>query len=1004
ALKQTVESEGTMFAHLASGEKLTIDAKNQVRKENQLAVYTGAFGPTTNNNEWGHEIFVYNEMKVTAIYQKGAIAPGGKGATIPQGGFVLSAHGTAVNERILQVALGETITLEGVGELTPPVVAGVYVEQADGVKIGVDGHNIGRQDNKLMIYTDAYGKKTQTNQWGYEVAIDETGTVSAIRATGEGDASGMTIPKRGYVLSAHGTRRDELKTLQVGDTLTLHGLSLVDLNKSVTFSLTALNPNAVSNPDGVDATGKPFPGFRGADQLVAYDTNWTDSMTGTNDYGYELIVSGTPDVGTITAIGGNNSVIPTDGYVLSGHGEAASFLINEGLVGASVVLDEVAGTVTISVTPHSLLSSAEGEIFKAQGMYDEAKAELRDIDYEGAIEALNAAENHFEQAVILAEKLENGEVSDENQYAFLDQIDAIKANTLLVQYRTLESKAVEGRAIWHRPSEVTLVAVQATLAELQANNMNVLFLETFFNGNTIYPSDHEIAVQRPEFAAADYGQYGNDLLAAFVGEAEQYGIEVHAWVHDFFVGYEGYGSPVLEQKPEWTLLNYDGTAETKLEGGVYYFMDPSNPEVRQFLLDIYSEMVNEYEIDGLQLDYIRYPVGRYKTDTGYNKSSMDRFKADMGIDPNADIQVLMDKDVTPEWETYWNQWNEWKQNNISTFVEEAQATLKTINPELVVSTAIFADIEEAKNTKMQNWPLWVESGWIDITAPMAYYKDTQTVQNKVQDMVQYVNGNALNYAGIAPTFIGMSPEHNAYQVQAARDASAQGSAIFASQNLLGLSDVQTVFSEGTHRKTAVAPHAEIEAVLQAGLDDIVEEAEGIYIPGGYMSEEQLARFIADYENLFVQTASEVDFTSLATQTEILANNSEIYAEGTASERISEDLLYLTNIYQTRANISPMIDAEEPTPTPDVPNTDQPEQNFGPEGDVTPEVTPEADTGFGPEGDVTPEVTPEADTGFGPEGDVTPALPNTGDLTQATLIVGGITTAIAGAWMTLRRKK
>lgn len=811
----------------------------------------------------------------------------------------LAAQALPLQIMTVQANAGQTVQQE---QVTPH--SEMYVETTAGNKITIDLHNTGRKDNTMVIYTDSYGKKTQTNPWGYEVAVDQNGTVSEIRKTGEGDDSGMAIPARGYVLSAHGAKRELLHSLQVGDKLTLHGLSLVDLNKSVTFELTALNPNATNNPGGVDASGTPFPGFRGGDQLVAYDADWESETTGTNDYGYELIVTGTKEDGVITSIGGNNSVVPSDGYVLSGHGTAATFLINEGLVGAKVTLDEASKEVTISVTPQSLLTMAEAEITNAEARYTNAQAEVRDIPYELAAEAIQTAKTHYQEAVELAKQLEDETlVTDELQYAFLDAVDAVKNNALLVQYRTLESRVVEGRAIWHRPTETSLAGVQSTLASLQANNINVLYLETFFSGYTIYPSANEIAVQRPEFANANYGDYGNDLLQAFVEEAKNYGIEVHTWVHDFFVGYEGFGSAILEQKPEWTLLNYDGTASQKLEGGPYYFMDPSNPEVRAFLIDIYSEMVTNYQIDGLQLDYIRYPVGRYKNDNGYNEGSIQRFKEATGLPADADIRALMDKDTNPEWETYWNQWNSWKQNNISTFVAEVQDTLKGINQELVISTAIFADIEEAKNTKMQNWPLWVESGWIDVTAPMAYYKDTKTVEAKVSAMVEYVGGNALNYAGLAPTFIGMTPEHNAYQIQAARDASAQGSAIFASQNVLGLEDVQTVLTEGTHREQAVAPHGDVQAILDATFADITDKAQRLYLPQGYMTAEQLAQLTKDFEKVTSPSKNEAtSLKNIGKDLQKIANKTTTYAQGAASERLQEDFNYLADIFATRANM------------------------------------------------------------------------------------------------------
>lgn len=87
---------------------------------------------------------------------------------------------------------------------------------------------------------------------------------------------------------------------------------------------------------------------------------------------------------------------------------------------------------------------------------------------------------------------------------------------------------------------------------------------------------------------------------------------------------------------------------------------------------------------------------------------------------------------------------------------------------------------------------------------------------------------------------------------------------------------------------------------------------------------------------------------------------------------------------------------------------QPELDFGPEGDVTPEVTPEIDAGasegFGPDGDVTPTVTPTIPTTGTPESNSTTTLPETGEQLQASLLVFGAMLLVAGSILAYRKKQ
>jgi uncharacterized lipoprotein YddW (UPF0748 family) len=794
----------------------------------------------------------------------------------------------------------------------PPKVNAVqeemFVTAKNATKVLIDIKNVVRSGSMIVIYTETFGLTTKTNQWGIEIQVDASGIVTYVRNQGDGDSTGIPIPHRGYVLSSYGAENNKILTdnFKLGDKVSLNGVALVELNKTSSYEYSAIDPNASNNPSGVDASGVPFPGFRGADQIVAYTKDFGTQITGTNDYGFEVRVKGSLDEGYVYEVGGNNTSIPQDGFVLSGHGTGASFLINNAVIGAKININQLTKTLTASVTPESMIAAFEKAYTDSVQAYATAKDGLYDAPLESAKQAIDAGSVKLDSAKQILEQLKTATTNKQDlEFQFIDLLDEVKLNTNLVNYRSMESKKVESRAVWHRPTEMNLDDVIANLDELKSNNFNLIFLETFWQGYTIYPSKVPYVKQNPRFANNTYGVYGNDLLKAYIKEGEKRDIEIHAWCEDFFVGEVSLNpqSPILQQKPEWKLLNYDNSYISKMEGGKYLFMDPSIPEVRKLLLDLYSEIADT-GIKGIQLDYIRYPVGEYKNDSGYGEYSMNTFKALYNIADNVDIRDLMDKDKNPTtWEEVFENWNKWKENNITSFVKSVRDELKAKNSNIMISTAIFPSTTEAIQKKMQNWPLWVQNGWIDITTPMAYFKDTDTVRSSVSTMIQYVNGKALNYAGIAPSFMGLEAKKNADQSRAAQLGHAQGVSIFASQNILGLSDVQEVLKESTFRSAAVLPNDDINKIIKTAFEDILSKADRIYIPSGKMSALQrrsLSNKLKSIENKKLKSSR--DINKVENKIDALKSSILRYSLAPASNRIAEDLEYLNDILKVREDM------------------------------------------------------------------------------------------------------
>ncbi|HPP86125.1 MAG TPA: hypothetical protein PK795_09530, partial [Bacillota bacterium] len=73
--------------------------------------------------------------------------------------------------------------------------------------------------------------------------------------------------------------------------------------------------------------------------------NEAGKTTGTDENAYEVVVGAD---GVIKAVGGHNNTVPEGGYVISGKGDAKSYLIDYAKAGRSVLFDRVTKTVYIN--------------------------------------------------------------------------------------------------------------------------------------------------------------------------------------------------------------------------------------------------------------------------------------------------------------------------------------------------------------------------------------------------------------------------------------------------------------------------------------------------------------------------------------------------------------------------------------------------------------------------------------------------------------------------------
>ena len=134
------------------------------------------------------------------------------------------------------------------------------------------------------------------------------------------------------------------------------------------------------------------------------------------------------------------------------------------------------------------------------------------------------------------------------------------------------------------------------LDRLKAVNVNTVLLQTRVRATTIYPSD--IEPWDGCLSGKPGKSPGYDALQYAIDECHKRGMELHAWVVTIPVGkWNTYGCQQLRRR-YGSLIKHIGE-----EG----YMDPESSQTADYIARMCEEMTRRYDIDGIHLDYIRYP-------------------------------------------------------------------------------------------------------------------------------------------------------------------------------------------------------------------------------------------------------------------------------------------------------------------------------------------------------------------------------------------------------------
>tara|TARA_B100001113_G_scaffold347633_1_gene340324 strand:- start:395 stop:2257 length:1863 start_codon:yes stop_codon:yes gene_type:complete len=268
--------------------------------------------------------------------------------------------------------------------------------------------------------------------------------------------------------------------------------------------------------------------------------------------------------------------------------------------------------------------------------------------------------------------------------------------------------------------------LQQIIDHHKSANMNAIIFQVRQSGTAYYNSSYE-----PWGYYAGYNDPGYDPLAKAIELAHEKGIEVHAWFNVFQTSSTHPGSPAYEH-PEWVCRDQNGVPMSS-----YRALSPGLPAVREYTIKVAMEIVNNYDIDGLHLDYVRWNEHtnniRKSTVIESEISSLDGIISDEKLNQltqNRSGRYLYDylhpySEGIPNGYSSWEQW--WR-SSVTEFVSALHDSIQSVKPHVRLSAAVLGKYNwsgwQGYGTVFQDGALWFNEGYLDHIMPMHYHWTT----------------------------------------------------------------------------------------------------------------------------------------------------------------------------------------------------------------------------------------------------------------------------------------
>jgi uncharacterized lipoprotein YddW (UPF0748 family) len=356
----------------------------------------------------------------------------------------------------------------------------------------------------------------------------------------------------------------------------------------------------------------------------------------------------------------------------------------------------------------------------------------------------------------------------------------------------------EVRALWVVRNTLTSPEKIHQMVESAATSgFNTLIVQVRGRGDAYYRSRWEPRAIELKDQPRDF-----DPLELTIAEAHRRGLKVHAWLNTSLLAnldaLPDDPKHVYNAHPEWLavpravakelysvsprdalyrqrIVEWSKANRGELEG---VYTGPANPQVREHIYRIWTDIIQRYPVDGMHFDYVRFA----SPDFDYSHTSLKAFRQwlepQLSKSERSALERALKEDPLAATDKYTAKFGDFQREQVTKLVERIYHAVKKRRPDVIVSAAVFANDENAFTRRFQDWRRWLRMGILDVACPMAYTTDTAIFQKQIEVATSTAHAAGRRvWAGIGAYRI--PAESTVEKINTARTIGADGIILFS---------------------------------------------------------------------------------------------------------------------------------------------------------------------------------------------------------------------------------
>ena len=282
---------------------------------------------------------------------------------------------------------------------------------------------------------------------------------------------------------------------------------------------------------------------------------------------------------------------------------------------------------------------------------------------------------------------------------------ALFSPRLLAQTQPITPRKTELRGVWLTNIDSDVIFSRQNISNavnrLDRLNFNTIYPTVWQGGYTLYPSAVAKRVFGKPIDPAP-GLQNRDILKEIIAASHQKGIAVIPWFEFGFMAPAD--SELARLHPEWLARRRDGSTIWKEGTHDRVWLNPFHPEVQQFILDLIVEIVDNYDLDGIQFDdHFGLPV-----EFGYELTTVLMYQKAIKSRPSNDAR-----------ETFWIRW---RADRINDFMARVFHAVKSRKQKCIISVSPNP-LHFALPAHLQDWFTWERREYIEELIVQVYRSD-----------------------------------------------------------------------------------------------------------------------------------------------------------------------------------------------------------------------------------------------------------------------------------------